>query len=469
MKIKISYGKIITGYIVLLFSFVFISPAVSNTQSETNNLITLTLEDAIAMALEQNRNLIVVTNSIESSRLSLQAAHSVFDTKYAPSTRAGITDGDSDIGVGMSFSKKLTYGPVVSLTPDLRRTDNENTLRFSFGLTFPLLRGFGKDVNLSSVRSAEFNLRVSNRNEYLSKVNTVLTTISYAYRMDELKKLVDLYKSQRENLIAYANGSKVKKKVGLSTPMDEFRAEILLKDVEDQLFQSRNTLSDVEENFKKLLTLKPADRIKVVLADNLPSINISLDKAIDTALENRVEIKHARDVLTERIRELKIAEKKLLPDLDVTLKYDRYSNAEEMNQLMDLDEDSFSMHLTCSTDWARSTEKIAFRKNQIAVQNAKVEITLTKDTIIADVKQAHRANRKNLERIVIRKDQIYKAMQKLKLSTIKYQYEMADNFDVIESEREIQQAEADLLAVKTEYSVGVYRLEAAMGTLIDKE
>ena len=125
--------------------------------------------------------------------------------------------------------------------------------------------------------------------------------------------------------------------------------------------------------------------------------------------------------------------------------------------------------MTSATDWRRKTEKIAFQKSRIAVEDARIDVSLAKDTIIADVKQAFRANQKNLERIEIRKSQLDKAFQKLKLSTIKYQYEMADNFDVIESEKEIQQAKADLLAVKDEYAVGVYQFRAAMGTLIEEE
>jgi outer membrane protein TolC len=43
---------------------------------------------------------------------------------------------------------------------------------------------------------------------------------------------------------------------------------------------------------------------------------------------------------------------------------------------------------------------------------------------------------------------------------------MANNFDLIEAETELQEARTNLLAAKIEYIVGTYRLRAALGTLI---
>jgi outer membrane protein TolC len=44
---------------------------------------------------------------------------------------------------------------------------------------------------------------------------------------------------------------------------------------------------------------------------------------------------------------------------------------------------------------------------------------------------------------------------------------MANNFDVIEAESELQEARLNLLAAQIESIVGMYRLRAAIGTLID--
>jgi outer membrane protein TolC len=454
---------------ILFFILGMLGSTIAGDTGRSDTVIFLSINEAITMALKQNRALIVTANSLESSRLGLENAQSSFDIKYAPSVISRINSGTSSSGAGIVFKRKLTYGPEISLTPYLRHTDGNNNLRVSLGLTVPLMGRFGKDINMSSVYSAEFSLRNARRSEYLSKVNTVLMTVAYAYRMEELKKLVDLYQSRKEKLNEYAIGTTLKKEAGLAAPMDEFRTQILIKDVEDKFFQARDSLSNLEEAFKKLLALNAEDRLDVLLPEALPSSEIALDEAISKALKNRVEIQQAQDTLSEKIRQMKLAEKNMLPNLNLVLNYHRYGISDAFDDAFVLDQDYYSAQLTSSTDWGRKTEKIAYQKSKIAVQNAKIDLSLANDTIIADVKQAFRANQKNLERIEIRKAQLDKAFQKLKLSTIKYQYEMADNFDVIESEKEIQQAQADLWAVKDEYAVGVYQFRAAMGTLIEKE
>ena len=52
---------------------------------------------------------------------------------------------------------------------------------------------------------------------------------------------------------------------------------------------------------------------------------------------------------------------------------------------------------------------------------------------------------------------------------MKFNYSMADNFDLIEAESELFLAKSGLLSVKTAYIVNHYQLQATMGKLIDQE
>ena len=54
------------------------------------------------------------------------------------------------------------------------------------------------------------------------------------------------------------------------------------------------------------------------------------------------------------------------------------------------------------------------------------------------------------------------------LARVKFDHGMADNFDVIEAETELQRARVDLLSVETEYIAGTYNMRAELGTLIER-
>jgi outer membrane protein TolC len=45
---------------------------------------------------------------------------------------------------------------------------------------------------------------------------------------------------------------------------------------------------------------------------------------------------------------------------------------------------------------------------------------------------------------------------------------MADNFDVIEAEKELQSARGNLLAADIEYASGIYNMKAIMGVLVPR-
>jgi outer membrane protein len=89
------------------------------------------------------------------------------------------------------------------------------------------------------------------------------------------------------------------------------------------------------------------------------------------------------------------------------------------------------------------------------------------DNIKREVRQFYDAVLKAQDRIQIRNEQINQAEGKLALAKIKFGLGMANNFDLIEAETELQDARANLLAAQIDYIVGTYRLRAAMGTLVE--
>ncbi|RWX47817.1 hypothetical protein H206_05584 [Candidatus Electrothrix aarhusensis] len=52
------------------------------------------------------------------------------------------------------------------------------------------------------------------------------------------------------------------------------------------------------------------------------------------------------------------------------------------------------------------------------------------------------------------------------MATIKFQYNEADNFDLLEAGAQLEQARIDLMTDEIRYITDGYRFRAAMGTLI---
>ncbi|MFO8240244.1 MAG: TolC family protein [Dissulfuribacterales bacterium] len=429
--------------------------------------IFLTLDQAINLALKANRSIRGSAYNLESQKLSLDSVRSAFDLKVTPATKAGITDDEEAFGAGVSFKKKLTSGPEVSLSPAFGIAEEAYTGAVGVSLDIPLFRGFGKDVNLDSIYSSQYSLRNAERSLYLSQVNIVLETVSAVYDIIKQQGLVQLSNSQLQNLKGYAETARIKERVGLATPMDIYRAEISLKDAEGSLALARQALQAAQDRLKIILALPLETALSVNAPMECEPVHITVQEAIRTALTNRIELKQAQDAIQEAQRKAALAKHNILPNLDLEMGYERFGSSGEFDQSWGFDERIWSINLVASTDWARTSERASYQQSLINVRNTRLAYTTKEDEIEREVRDQLEALANADERITIRDEQIQQAKGKLELSKIKFRHHMADNFDIIEAETELQQARTNLLAVKTDYIVGTYRMRAVLGTLIE--
>ena len=70
--------------------------------------------------------------------------------------------------------------------------------------------------------------------------------------------------------------------------------------------------------------------------------------------------------------------------------------------------------------------------------------------------------------IEYQRDQVHQARGQFELARVKFRHGMASNFDLIEAETSLRQAQSGLISAVMEYIVGTYRLRASLGTLVEK-
>jgi len=450
--------------IFLIFFVVLICSDQMVYSADESEIISLTLEQAIETALQRNRSIINALSMSESRKISLSSAQSAFDTKLYPSANAGLSSEAGMAGAGITLQKRFDSGATASLTPGIQRTDDNRTTRIGVSLNVPLFRGFGKETNLDSVYQSEFSVRTAQRSLYSTRVNVILDTASAVYDIIRQKELVRLFESLKQQLEGHSQIAKIREKVGLATPLDVYRAEIRLKDVEDSLSSARESFRNSEDRLKLILSFSLERPIEVSAPVESDKIRMNLEELIEIALKNRIELEQANDELEEARRRSRIAEHNILPQLDVVMNYNRYNMIDDFGTL---NENRWSINLVSNTDFARSYEKAAFQQSQITVSSSKLYLETRQDEIRREVRLQSEFLKKAQERIAIREAQKKQAEGKSELSKIKFDHGMTDNSDVIEAEKELQQANVNLLSMKTEYVVGIYRMRAAIGTLIE--
>jgi outer membrane protein len=440
----------------------------NNREAPTPAPITLTLEQSVDLALLNNRNITSSKFRADSQQYSVTAAKSDFDVKITPGVNTNAYMGGKYIGAGVAIKKKLETGATVSLTPTVTVMDRQYWNDVSLTIEQPLFRGFGEDVNLDNVRSAEFSKETVVRNIYQTKVNISLEMITTFYNAIKHSNINSMYDIMATKLQGHAAVAMAKGKVGLATPMETYRAEIQLKEAEGSATQASEAYQDALDRIKVILSLPLKTEIALVAPVPPDYTPLELSAAIDTALKNRIEIEQARAEIQEAERKSLVMKQNTLPGVNLVMSVGQYDMADTFGQAATLSQNRWNVALQGSTDLQRTVEKAAYQQSLLNVKMLRLDLENRMEEIGKQVRKQWNAFKEDEKRIRIRKEQMQQAREKLALAEVKYAHGMADNFDVIEAETELQRAKVMLLTAEMDYAVGTYNMKAILGTLIPK-
>ncbi|HRU06089.1 MAG TPA: TolC family protein [Candidatus Brocadiia bacterium] len=433
----------------------------------------LSLAEIVSRALLANRRLLDAKDSVETARLSVVAAEAQFELKIMPLASAGVygasgSNTSSTIGSGVKLEKRLPQGTVASVTPSVYRTGGDYTSSVGFSVTQPLLRGLSAEYNLSGVHGAQFASRTAQRMLFLSRVDTVLSTVVAVYEIVRQRETLRLCEESAARLKGHAEAARAKEGIGLAGPIDTYRATIQLKQAEDALTQAREALRDAQDNLRLILALPLDKKMEVEAPLSYTPVRVSEDEAVRTALANRVELDQAADTVREAERNSRVAKHGMLPELNLVLDYTRTGQDANFGQSAKLDSDAWGMSLSGTTDLWRTAERAAYAQSMVALQAAYRSQELRRDEVALQVKRELGALRRSEQRIAIQQEQIRQAEGQMELARVKFQRGLANNFDVIEAETELRRAQTSLVSAVVDYIAGSFRFRAALGTLIQK-
>jgi outer membrane protein TolC len=432
--------------------------------------VSLTLDQAVKLALIANRGIVTSRYNLENQRFSVDAAKSEFDIKILPLAGAGYqgTNADSygNLGLGLTAQKKFDWGATGSVGPNVLWSGGDYGTGLNVSLKQPLLKGAGKDVNDDRIKSSLHTLDASSRTLTQTEINTVLDTIALFHDAIRQEKLIRMYGEMCQRLQAHADVARAKENVGLATPMDTYRAEIRLKDAETSRLQAVEVYQDVTDRLKSTLSISLQQEVALIAPVPVEKPVISSAEAVRIALAGRLELLQAEADIREAERKASVLKHNVLPELNLVFDY---TNAWAMNNAQFgriNDTGLWGLRLESTTDLFRTTEKVAYQLGLLTLQSARINLETKKDEIRRQVRMQVTSLKELQERIALRKEQITQAEGKLALAQVKFSHGFTDNFNLIEAETELQSAKGNLLSAETEVNVGIFKLQAAMGILL---
>ena len=278
----------------------------------------LTLNDAIALALENNNDIEVTRKNVKIAEFDLQAARGFYQPRFTGNTSyERATTPNVSI---FSANPKITQGSLVGnvgvtgyiprfgtvLRGDVnnqRLTSNnqisilspQNNASLGFTLTQPLFRGRGFDQNRRVIEIAKRNLSLTDTQFRQKTIDTILTVQraywDLAFSLRNLQVQRDGVKDAKDQ---YDHNKRLVEE-GQLAPIDIVAAETQVANFEQAVYEALNTVNQAENSLKNLISPNKDAKIwseSVTPIDpvDLTSPGITLKEALDAALANRPEL-----------------------------------------------------------------------------------------------------------------------------------------------------------------------------------
>ena len=331
-SLSMSEGLIIQILFALVLAFSTAENAIAQEKSSSERIgvsaskqTTLSLQDAVKMALENNRDIEIERLKVQLHDFKVRAAQGVYDpnldvnlyyerqTIPVTSLFSGGENGrlkSSTFANSTTLTQRLPWqGASIEATFENNRTTSDNifnslnpqfTNRMSFNFTQPLFRNRKIDAPRHEIKVAKKRLDLSDSEfrqrvvEIISQVHRAYWDLVFARRDQEIKReSVELARVQLES-----NQRKVEK--GTLAPLDVVSARVELERRTDEAEAATEAIHRAENALKTLLIQTTNDELwnSEILPSEQSQIDsdslMPYDEAIKLAFENRPEMEQYR-------------------------------------------------------------------------------------------------------------------------------------------------------------------------------
>jgi len=297
---------------------------------------TLSLDDAIRLALGRNKDLKVVSYGRGISRALLLVARGRFDPAivanrsaydYAEQLTPGfaqvytIKEDVYSLGLGGQTPFGTTYSFSASVTNDrYSYAPGNNYLTFGgFQVTQPLLKNFGFGANLENVRIAKANRAISDLQYQQSAIDTVTSVIIAYSNLQLAHDVLDAARRSRDAAASLLEANEKEYKVGAISQSDVTTARFNVASQQEAILVSERTVRDRQNQLRELIgddVFLEDEPLFVLAPMQVPDVSVNLRADLARALAQRPDYLQARLGIAKNRAVEAAARNAVLPELD---------------------------------------------------------------------------------------------------------------------------------------------------------
>ncbi|MEO0835015.1 MAG: TolC family protein [Cyanobacteria bacterium J06642_3] len=437
----------------------------------------ITLEQAIELSLNNNRDIDQARLAIESASAALREQQALlfpsldFTTGFNFSDDAfldsnlqqsvdGIIEGalaDGATDEEAQAAAESTFGSIASDT-STKSSVYSSGLNLNYNIFTGGFRGASIRAAKKSLTSAELELEVTVE-------ETKLETSTNYYNLQNADAQVAIQRAAVEDASQTLKDAQLLERAGLGTRFDVLRAEVELSQAQQSLNTAFANQNIARRQLAETLSvshdtdLSTADAIEAAGAWEVP-----LPDTIVLAFQNRAELEQF--LLQKEISEEQrtIALSSIRPTVSATA---GYSNTDDFEDDFDV-ADSYNFGINLSwTLFDGGAARAGARQAEADAEIAEVAFADQRNQIRFAVEQAFFQLEANLSNIGTATKEVELAEESLRLARLRFQAGVGTQTDVIEAQTQLTTARGDLLSSITDYNLSLASLQREVSNVPD--
>ncbi|MBI4265740.1 MAG: TolC family protein [Acidobacteria bacterium] len=444
----------------------------------------LTLPQAVAEALAASPVLRQPDDGRTLAVIRERQAAARFGIKLTPAFQAGSDPtGVEQRHVGLGVSKRFPTGADVRFDVNAYRYGRGGSeLRdngYVFSLSQPLLRGFGAAAT-AELTDARRGIVSADRAYSEARQQLVVSVAETYVAVTRAARLAEAAERSRERAVRLRVSSEARARVGLASELDVLRADLLASQAEAELVSHQEAVETARDSLKLLLgrpshsDLQVADDrqppLDAIAPAPLPGLSCeavpeSADGLVQMALGSRLDVREARDRVADARRAQSVARWNLLPPVTVDATYTQRGLGAASSALFAQLFNGWRVGASTSYALDRSDESAAAAAAGVSVRAAEQAAIDIERRAAEEVRRACRAWIRTASTIEIQSKAVTLAERQLRLAQIRYERGIAGNFDVVDAETNLFQAQSGLIDAQVQRALAGLVLHRATGTL----
>ena len=436
---------------IVILALIFAVPAISQPQEK----ITLTLDECIRLALQQNPFYLAEKAKEDDAGYRVKEAIS----NFFPTLNAQGTD---------VLDKKVftvEFPAMFGMPAQRFKFDFTRTYQLTLSFAVPLFTG-GRLI--SGLKQANLNLRATQESIRQSRQETVFNVKKAFYGYLLAKKFVEVTQEALDLSEQFLKTVTNLYDVGMASKFDLLRSQVQAANLKPPLIRAKNGLSTAELGLKNLLGLDLNQPIEIKGELNYKAVEANLDDDMAQALTSRpelIQLNYQKQMAAEM---LKIARAAKIPTLAVGGAYSYWANY--LNLKKDNWESYYSINLVLSvpifngfSNSAKVGETKAMIKQLDYSQKGLTEM------VKFEVRQAVLNLQQAKESLLSQEKNVEEAQEAVRIAQLNYSEGLATNLDVSSAQVALTQAKTNYSQALYDYATALAQLEKAIGAGWDKD